>query len=58
MSEHIKKKLQDEMNTLEHELSHDIPRELKKAVALGDLSVNAEYLTAKQRHEYLIGGRH
>ena len=53
MSEHIKKKLQEEMNALEHELSHDIPRELKKAVALGDLSENAEYHTAKQRQEYL-----
>ena len=53
MTEAIKKKLQDELNALEHELAHDIPRELKKAVALGDLSENAEYHTAKQRQEYL-----
>ena len=53
MTEHIKKKLQDELNTLEYELAHDIPRELKKAVALGDLSENAEYHMAKQRQEYL-----
>src|SRR5262249_50336375 len=53
MTEQIKKKLQDELNTLEHELAHDIPRELKKAVALGDLSENAEYHMAKQRQEYL-----
>jgi len=53
MPEHIKKKLQEELSTLEYELSHDIPRELKKAVALGDLSENAEYHMAKQRQEYL-----
>src|SRR5260370_16502574 len=53
MREQIKKKLQEELNTLEHELAFDIPRELKKAVALGDLSENAEYHTAKQRQEYL-----
>jgi len=29
------------------------PQEIKKAVALGDLSENAEYHTAKQRQEYL-----
>ena len=53
MTEHIKKKLQEELNTLERELAHDIPRELKKAAALGDLSENAEYHMAKQRQEYL-----
>src|SRR5271166_6179764 len=53
MTEHIKKKLQEELNTLERELAYDIPRELKKAAALGDLSENAEYHMAKQRQEYL-----
>src|SRR5450432_4732350 len=53
MTEEIKKKLRDELNALEHELAFDIPRELKKAAALGDLSENAEYHTAKQRQEYL-----
>ncbi len=53
MTELIKKKLQEELNTLERELAHDIPRELKKAAALGDLSENAEYHMAKQRQEYL-----
>ena len=53
MPEHIKKKLQDELTALEYELAHDIPRELKKAVAMGDLSENAEYHMAKQRQEYL-----
>jgi transcription elongation factor GreA len=53
MTEQIKKKLQEELNTLQHELAYDIPRELKKAAALGDLSENAEYHMAKQRQEFL-----
>jgi CDP-diacylglycerol---glycerol-3-phosphate 3-phosphatidyltransferase len=53
MTEHIKKKLQDEMNALEHELIHDLPKEIKKAAALGDLSENAEYHMAKQRQEFV-----
>src|SRR5579872_1443917 len=53
MTEQIKRKLQDEMNQLEHELVHDLPREIKKAAALGDLSENAEYHMAKQRQEYV-----
>ena len=53
MTEHIKKKLKDELEILEHELAHDIPKELKKAVAMGDLSENAEYHMAKQRQEFV-----
>ncbi len=53
MTEQIRKKLQDEMNALEHELNHELPKELKKAVALGDLSENAEYHMAKQRQEFV-----
>ena len=49
MPEHIKRKLQEEIESLEHELSYELPRELKKAVALGDLSENAEYHAAKER---------
>jgi transcription elongation factor GreA len=53
MTEQIKKKLQDEINALERELAHELPKELKKAIALGDLSENAEYHMAKQRQEYV-----
>ena len=53
MTEHIRKKLQDEINTLEHELVHELPKEIKKAAALGDLSENAEYHMAKQRQEFV-----
>jgi transcription elongation factor GreA len=53
MTEAIKRKLQEEMNVLEHELVHELPKEIKKAAALGDLSENAEYHMAKQRQEFV-----
>jgi transcription elongation factor GreA len=53
MTDQIKRKLQEEMNTLEHELVHELPKEIKKAAALGDLSENAEYHMAKQRQEFV-----
>jgi transcription elongation factor GreA len=53
MTDHIRRKLQDEINQLEHELVHELPKEIKKAAALGDLSENAEYHMAKQRQEYV-----
>jgi transcription elongation factor GreA len=53
MPEHIKKKLEEEIRALEHELTHDLPKEIKKAVAMGDLSENAEYHMAKQRQEFV-----
>jgi len=53
MTEQIKRKLQEEMNQLEHELVHELPKEIKKAAALGDLSENAEYHMAKQRQEFV-----
>ena len=56
MPEHIKKKLEDEIRALEHELAHELPKEIKKAAAMGDLSENAEYHMAKQRQE-LVNAR-
>lgn len=53
MPEHIKKKLEEEIRALEHELTHELPKEIKKAVAMGDLSENAEYHMAKQRQEFV-----
>jgi transcription elongation factor GreA len=52
-TDQLKKKLQEEVDALEHELVHELPKEIKRAAALGDLSENAEYHTAKQRQEYL-----
>src|SRR3974377_554555 len=53
MPEHIKRKLQEEIQALERELNHELPKELKRAIALGDLSENAEYHMAKQRQEFV-----
>ena len=53
MPEHIKKQLLAEIAILEHELSHELPAEIKKAVAMGDLSENAEYHMAKQRQTFV-----
>lgn len=49
----IKKKLEEELKILDTELKIDIPRELHKAAALGDLRENAEYKAARDRQEYL-----
>jgi transcription elongation factor GreA len=53
MTEQIKRKLSEEIQALERELNHELPKELKKAVAMGDLSENAEYHMAKQRQEFV-----
>jgi transcription elongation factor GreA len=53
MPEHIKKKLEEQIRELEHELTHDLPIEIKKAASLGDLSENAEYHMAKQRQVFV-----
>ncbi|HEX5411971.1 MAG TPA: transcription elongation factor GreA [Terriglobia bacterium] len=53
MPSSIVQKLQQEIEALEHELSHELPQELKKARAHGDLSENAEYIMAKQRQDYV-----
>ena len=45
----LKKKLEDEITALDYELHVDLPREISKARAHGDLSENAEYHAAKER---------
>ncbi len=49
----IKKKLQDEIDQLSHELSVELPKEIAVARAHGDLSENAEYKFAKERQGYV-----
>jgi len=49
----IKKKLQEEITTLEYELRNELPREILKARAHGDLSENAEYHAAKDRQGFV-----
>src|SRR4249920_3495393 len=49
----IRKKLQQEIDSLEHELSVELPKEIAVARAHGDLSENAEYKFAKERQGYV-----
>ena len=47
--EDLKRKLEEEIAALDTELRIDLPREISKARAHGDLSENAEYHAAKER---------
>src|SRR6185503_12872888 len=49
----IKKRLQDEINTLDYELKVTLPKEIQRAREYGDLRENAEYKAAKERQSYL-----
>jgi transcription elongation factor GreA len=53
MPEEIRQKILEELRQLEAELRTEIPKELKKAVAMGDLSENAEYEAARNRQDYV-----
>jgi transcription elongation factor GreA len=49
----IKHKLEEEIRAIERELVDELPKEIAKARAHGDLSENAEYKYAKERQAYL-----
>jgi transcription elongation factor GreA len=49
----VVKRLRKEMDTLKRELTVELPKELERARAHGDLSENAEWAMAKQRQEFL-----
>ncbi|MBI3403937.1 MAG: transcription elongation factor GreA [Acidobacteria bacterium] len=49
----IRDKLEAEIQVLEHELHSELPKELMKARAHGDLSENAEYKYAKERQGFV-----
>ncbi len=49
----VVKRLRKEMETLRRELNVELPKELERARAHGDLSENAEWAMAKQRQEFL-----
>ena len=51
--ERLKKRLQDEIAALEYELRNELPKEIQRARALGDLSENAEFHAAKERQGYV-----
>ncbi|HSU25875.1 MAG TPA: transcription elongation factor GreA [Pyrinomonadaceae bacterium] len=47
--EAVKKKLKDELDSLEEELHFKLPKEIQKAREFGDLRENAEYKAAMER---------
>jgi len=49
----VREKLETELHALERELNVDLPREIKVAVAMGDLRENAEYHAALERQRYV-----
>ena len=49
----IKKRLEEEIRTLDHELKVALPKEIQRAREYGDLRENAEYKAAKERQSYL-----
>src|SRR3982074_481567 len=49
----IRKKLEQEITALEYELRNELPKEILKARAHGDLSENAEYHAAKERQRFV-----
>ena len=51
--EELKRKLQEEITALEMELRVELPREILRARAHGDLSENAEYHAAKERQSWV-----
>jgi transcription elongation factor GreA len=53
MSADPRKKLEEEIQTLEKELREELPRALKTAAALGDLSENADYSAARERQDFV-----
>lgn len=53
MSSDIKRKLEEEVQSLEKELREELPKALKIAASLGDLSENADYQAARERQDFV-----
>jgi len=53
MSADPRKKLDEEIQALEKELRDELPKALKLAAALGDLSENADYSAARERQDFV-----
>jgi transcription elongation factor GreA len=53
MKARLIKRFEDEIATLEYELTHDLPKEIQRARELGDLRENAEYAAAKERQRFV-----
>src|SRR5262245_60944267 len=48
-----RERLEKELKALEKEYRHDLPKEIQRAKALGDLRENAEYQAALERQHYV-----
>lgn len=53
MKAQLIKRIEDEIHELERELKTELPKEIRRARELGDLSENAEYQAAKERQRFL-----
>ena len=53
MKARLIKRFEDEIAILERELTHELPKEIKRARELGDLRENAEYHAAKERQRFV-----
>jgi transcription elongation factor GreA len=53
MSSDPRKRLEEEITVLEKELREELPKALKTAAALGDLSENADYQAARERQDFV-----
>ncbi len=53
MKARLIKRFEDEISLLEHELTHELPKEIQRARELGDLRENAEYSAAKERQRFV-----
>jgi len=53
MKAQLVKRIEDEIQQLERELKTELPKEIRRARELGDLSENAEYQAAKERQRFL-----
>src|SRR5512138_1210814 len=53
MLDEIKKKIEEELQRLHHELSVTLPVAIRKAVEHGDLRENADYKSALERQQFV-----
>jgi transcription elongation factor GreA len=53
VSTDLRQRLEEELRQLDNELRNELPKELRRAAALGDLRENAEYESARNRQDYV-----
>ncbi|CAN5743054.1 transcription elongation factor GreA [soil metagenome] len=53
MLDHIRERLEAEIETLTRELNVELPERISKAVELGDLRENSEYKSALERQQFI-----